>query len=67
MRKLLFILLPVAVALGSGCERHPASVTVPGYAEKQKKAAKQEQKEEKTAERVDPNAPQFFPTPAQGH
>ncbi len=67
MRKLLVILLPVAVVLGSGCERHPASATVPGYAEKQKKAAKEEKKAEKTSERVDPNAPQFFPTPAQGH
>lgn len=67
MRKLLLILVPIAVALGAGCERHSADVTVPGYAEKQKKAAKKEQKEEKTAERVDPNAPQFFPSPAPGH
>jgi len=56
------------LALNTGCERHPASQTVPGYAEKM---AAKEAKAEKSAastEPVDSNPPRFFasPTPA-GH
>lgn len=49
------------LAFYSGCERHPASVTVPGYAEKMKeKQAKAQQAAEKS-EAADPNAPSYFP------
>jgi len=44
----------------TACERHAASETVPGYAEKlaEKKAA--EQKQATTPETVNPNPPKFF-------
>lgn len=49
----------------TGCERHPASQTVPGYAEKlaEKKARQAEQAA--TAETVDQAPPRFFPSGQQ--
>ncbi len=46
----------------TGCERHAASQTVPGYAEKlaEKKALQSEQAA--TAEPVDQSPPKFFPS-----
>jgi hypothetical protein len=50
-----------AIALHSGCERHPASETVPGYAEKMKEKQAQAQQAAKKSEAADPNAPSYFP------
>lgn len=62
--KFLSSLLLVAfaiVAIQSGCERHPASETVPGYAEKiEKKEAKAAEKATHS-EPADPEAPTYFP------
>jgi len=49
------------LAINTGCERHPASETVPGYAAKMEK--KQAEAGEKAAhsESADPQAPAYFP------
>jgi hypothetical protein len=59
--KILSSLAAVSVLFGTGCERHPASQTVPGFEEKQ--ARKQEVQDEKarTPVTIDPNSPKFFP------
>ena len=51
----------VLVLAQAGCERHAASETVPGYAEKlaEKKAAGK--KAAATSETVNPAPPKFFP------
>ena len=51
----------LAVCLHTGCEMHPASKTVPGYAEKQKEKLKKEKQSVEYSEAVDPNAPSYFP------
>jgi len=63
MKTYLVPIFALLVLVQPACERHPASVTVPGYAEKM--AAKKEAaaKDAKTAEPVDPNPPTFFPSP----
>lgn len=56
--------LLAATALGlahTGCEMHPASKTVPGYAEKMKKKQGEKQSQAHQAEPTDPNAPTYFP------
>jgi hypothetical protein len=47
--------------LHTGCEMHPASQTVPGYAEKMKKQEEKTQVETQTKEAIDPQAPSYFP------
>lgn len=54
-----------ALALHSGCERHPASETVPGYAEKMKEKQAQAQQAAEKNEAADPNAPSYFPPKSQ--
>lgn len=51
----------VLVLLHSGCERHPASETIPGYAEKlaEKKKIGGEQAAKQFG--TNPNPPEFFP------
>jgi len=48
------------VAIQSGCERHPASQTVPGYAEKMSKKEEQAEKKATHSESADPQAPSYF-------
>ena len=58
------ILLATALApllLHTGCEMHPASQTVPGYAEKMKEKEKKQTQAVEHSEAVDPNAPTYFP------
>lgn len=64
MMKMRIPMVLVSLILSqTGCERHPASQTVPGYAEKAAaREAKSAAKANKT-ERVDPTAPTFFPSP----
>lgn len=50
-----------AMSLHSGCERHPASETVPGYSRKMKEKQAQAQKDANQSEAADPNAPSYFP------
>lgn len=44
-----------------GCERHPATQTVPGYAEKLEKKKADENLRATTPETVNPDSPKFFP------
>lgn len=50
-----------ATLLHTGCERHSASQTVPGYAEKMKEKQAQAQEDARKSEAADPNAPTYFP------
>jgi hypothetical protein len=50
-----------ALAFHTGCERHSASETVPGYAEKMKEKQAQAQQAAEHSEAADPNAPSYFP------
>ncbi len=50
-----------ALLLHTGCEMHPASQTVPGYAEKMKEKEKKQTQAVEYSEAVDPNAPTYFP------
>jgi hypothetical protein len=43
---------------------HPASETIPGYAEKMKEKKAQAQEEAQHSEAADPNAPSYFPPKA---
>jgi hypothetical protein len=54
-------LLAALAVLHTGCEMHPASKTVPGYAEKMKEKQAQSQQEAKSSEAADPKAPSYFP------
>lgn len=67
MKNLTIFVFSALILLHTGCERHPASVTVPGYAEKQ--AAKEEKAAAgKKTEPVNADAPTFFPSPTPaGH
>lgn len=62
MKRPFFFLFCVAGALaclgGIGCEQHPPSETIPGYAEKKHAA---EQHKATTAEGSNPDAPAYFP------
>jgi hypothetical protein len=51
----------LAIGLHTGCEMHPASLTVPGYAEKMKDKEKKQKQAVEHSEAVDPNAPSYFP------
>ena len=62
--KSLALILPVAISLVSlhtGCERHPASETIPGYAEKAKADEAQAKEKATQKEATDSNAPGYFP------
>ncbi|MEI8283402.1 MAG: hypothetical protein WCG52_00295 [bacterium] len=45
----------------TGCERHPASETISGHAEKVKASEVQAKEKATQKEATDPNAPSFFP------
>jgi hypothetical protein len=52
----------LAIALAQpGCERHSASETVPGYAEKLAEKSVDERAQASTAEAITLNPPRFFP------
>lgn len=57
-------LLAVFAVLHTGCEMHPASETIPGYAEKMKEKQAQAQEEAQHSESADQNAPSYFPPKA---
>lgn len=61
LRATLLALAAIPLCVHTGCEMHPASKTVPGYAEKMK--AKEDKKKQSVeySEAVDPNAPSYFP------
>lgn len=61
-RATLLALAATSFCLHTGCEMHPASKTVPGYAEKMKVKEEKEKKSVDYSEAVDPNAPSYFPT-----
>ena len=61
LRATLLTVAVLALCLHTGCEMHPASQTVPGYAEKQKAKQKKQQQSVDHSEAVDPNAPSYFP------
>lgn len=60
-RPLLSSLTIAAVLIGTGCERHPASQTVPGFNEKESRNQAIQDKEARTPVTINPNAPKFFP------
>lgn len=63
MKSLAFT-LPVAITLvylHTGCERHPASETIPQYAEKLKKQEAKGKEEATHSEPSDSQAPSYFP------
>lgn len=49
------------VAVQSGCERHSASKTIPGYAEKLEKKDEAAQNQATHSESADAQAPAYFP------
>lgn len=53
--------LMVLVLFQSGCERHSASQTVPGYAEKLAEKKKLQQEGATRPLKTNPNPPEFFP------
>jgi len=61
MKPLPFLALATAAILFSSCERHPASQTVPGYAEKQAARQAEQNRQATTPQDVNPNPPRFFP------
>jgi hypothetical protein len=60
-RAILLAASLLAIGLHTGCERHAASKTVPGYAEKMKEKEKNQKQSVEYSEAVDPNAPTYFP------
>jgi hypothetical protein len=60
-RATLLALAAISSCLHTGCEMHPASKTVPGYAEKMKAKEEKEKQSVDYSEAVDPNAPSYFP------
>ena len=50
-----------AVLIGTGCERHPASQTVPGFNEKEIRNQTVQDKEARIPVTINPAAPKFFP------
>jgi hypothetical protein len=67
MTKSLLSLLAAAVVLGSGCEQHPASQTVPGFKEKNAQNQAAQDQKARTPVAIDPDAPRFFPSKAETH
>jgi hypothetical protein len=60
-RATLLVTALAALGLHTGCEMHPASQTVPGYAEKMKAKEEKQKQAVEYSEAVDPNAPSYFP------
>jgi hypothetical protein len=60
-RLLLSSLAIAAILIGTGCERHPASQTVPGFNEKHARIQAIQDKEARTPLTINPDAPKFFP------
>ncbi|MFM8365433.1 MAG: hypothetical protein ACKOAS_09815 [Verrucomicrobiota bacterium] len=60
-RAILLAASLLAIGLHTGCERHSASQTIPGYAEKMKEKEKKKEQAVEHSEAVDPNAPTYFP------
>ena len=68
MTKLLLSSLAISgVLLGTGCEMHPASQTVPGFKETQAKNQAVQDKEARTPVTINPDAPKFFPPKKDQH
>jgi hypothetical protein len=65
MKLLALTLLAAMAVLHTGCEMHPASETIPGYAEKMKEKQAKAQKEAQDSEAADSNAPSYFPPKTQ--
>jgi len=63
MKPITTAILATLVLIGfhTGCERHPASQTIPGYAEKLKQAEEKAEKKASHSERTDASAPTYFP------
>jgi len=61
MRALLSRLSIAALLIGTGCEKHSASQTVPGFQELQARNQAVQDKEARTPLAINPNAPKFFP------
>jgi hypothetical protein len=61
LRATLLAVASLALCLHTGCEMHPASQTVPGYAEKMKAKEEKQKQSVEHSEAVDPNAPSYFP------
>lgn len=61
--KVLPLLVGTAVFVGlqTGCERHPASQTVPNYNETQARERERLELESRTPIVINPDAPKFFP------
>jgi len=60
------LLCSLAILLAyTGCEMHPASRTVPGYAEKMKEKEEKAKKEAAIGDTTDPTAPSYFPPKAE--
>jgi len=51
----------VLILSQSGCERHPATETVPGYAEQLAERQAAEKVQAATPEKVNPDSPRLFP------
>lgn len=49
------------LAVQSGCERHPASQTIPGYAEKMGEKEAEAEKQATHSEAANSQAPTYFP------
>ena len=60
-RQLLPSLAIATVLIGAGCEKHPASQTVPGFQEMQAQKQAIQEKEARTPLPINPKAPKFFP------
>ena len=65
MKLLAPTLFAAMAVLHTGCEMHPASETVPGYAEKMKEKQAKAQKDTEHSEAADSNAPSYFPPKTQ--
>ena len=50
-----------ALLVGSGCEKHPASQTAPGFDETHARTQAVQDKEARTPIAINPDAPKFFP------
>ncbi|PAZ01169.1 MAG: hypothetical protein CAK90_01710 [Spartobacteria bacterium AMD-G4] len=56
-----FLIVFSLVAVQSGCERHSASKTIPGYAEKMEKKDEAAKNQATHSETADAQAPAYFP------
>ena len=64
---LLSSLAAAGILLGSGCEQHPASRTVPGFKEKNAKNQAAQDQKARTPVAINPDAPRFFPPKSESH